>query len=533
MFAKLKAIFSGYNAQRYWYLPEPPKSIDEAITECRQILENLSKNRELHNLRFIYWILLDKHLNLRKETAKALLTLINDIPTKRLAYIDAQCRETTSLEWSFEWKKAHAEDFIDESMSEDEKTVVLGIVSFHPNGYLREKAIKKLAELGNNRALPFILIRLNDWVPQVRNVARNAIENLIGMNGLEGLALSVPLLKRLEKCRRANHSKFVQGMLNLLSQNKHALMTGLQSKDNDTRRFCFSVSSQSDEFNTDELIDLTKKEKNGHVRAYFLEKLRTRLSEDEIRNLIPAFFSDKHTRVRVAALDLYCQHFLEDAEDILEHQLLSDSRSARETARHYLRKLGKEEFATFYKRNLEDGTLGVIAGLAETGEKQDAKLLEKFLDSKKTRIVRIALRGISGLLGNEASDLLFGFINYERASVSKEVTRHFLVHTPEIPDNMYTVYASTTKTHVKENAMRVLCTLPSWESLPYILEAYVSENPRLKEIGTGMLFRWKKKIVQVYTRPNESQRERIEGAINEFGTRLDGKLIAEIRFNMK
>ena len=47
--------------------------------------------------------------------------------------------------------------------------------SLDANGFVREDAVKRLAKVATGEELPYLLLRLNDWVPQVRDAAREAV----------------------------------------------------------------------------------------------------------------------------------------------------------------------------------------------------------------------------------------------------------------------------------------------------------------------------------------------------------------------
>jgi hypothetical protein len=56
------------------------------------------------------------------------------------------------------------------------------LASCHPNGYVREAALHGLST-NDERTLPFVLLRLNDWVAPIRSLA---LERLRGWTlGLE------------------------------------------------------------------------------------------------------------------------------------------------------------------------------------------------------------------------------------------------------------------------------------------------------------------------------------------------------------
>jgi hypothetical protein len=67
----------------------------------------------------------------------------------------------------------------------------------HPNGHERERALQGLVPSGEARALPFILLRLNDWVPQVRAVAMEALEPYLNEAKAPALMAHLGLLRQV------------------------------------------------------------------------------------------------------------------------------------------------------------------------------------------------------------------------------------------------------------------------------------------------------------------------------------------------
>ena len=56
---------------------------------------------------------------------------------------------------------------------------ILGIASFDPDGYLREAALKEMEQLDTGNILPYVLLRLNDWVPQVATLAQDILKKML------------------------------------------------------------------------------------------------------------------------------------------------------------------------------------------------------------------------------------------------------------------------------------------------------------------------------------------------------------------
>ncbi|PJK08956.1 hypothetical protein CO608_07940 [Lysobacteraceae bacterium NML08-0793] len=104
-----------------------------------------------------------------------------------------------------------------------------------PDGYARERALHQLAPAQvNGPVLSAVLLRLNDWVPQVRQAAQEVLRQLSAGLGFEQLQAVLPALQALERGRRADHSESldlirrsltlqVQGMSEAQRQRLHDL----------------------------------------------------------------------------------------------------------------------------------------------------------------------------------------------------------------------------------------------------------------------------------------------------------------------
>ncbi|MEZ4311721.1 MAG: hypothetical protein R3F14_27130 [Polyangiaceae bacterium] len=57
--------------------------------------------------------------------------------------------------------------------------VVAALTTMHPDGHLRERAVRLLDTRTDGREVPYLLLRVNDWVPQVRTVALLALHQRI------------------------------------------------------------------------------------------------------------------------------------------------------------------------------------------------------------------------------------------------------------------------------------------------------------------------------------------------------------------
>jgi len=87
--------------------------------------------------------------------------------------------------------------------STDRELVALCIS--HYSGYVREAAICRAVELGDSLFLELIAERVNDWVPEVRKCATNALLLLLATVPVEHFAAILPRLRSLMLATRADH----------------------------------------------------------------------------------------------------------------------------------------------------------------------------------------------------------------------------------------------------------------------------------------------------------------------------------------
>src|SRR5690348_1741050 len=88
--------------------------------------------------------------------------------------------------------------------------------SSHGSGFKRENAVRRLGMLGNPIAIPYLIERVNDWVPQVREAARSALSRLIRAGNGEAFVESLPAIMHLQTCTRDDHTELMQAVEDFL-----------------------------------------------------------------------------------------------------------------------------------------------------------------------------------------------------------------------------------------------------------------------------------------------------------------------------
>ena len=111
-----------------------------------------------------------------KEIAKIFKELLSGISVKKLIRLSENCRayyysyedyEITS--YKVEWKEIRFEREQFSYLTDEEYIAILRLGTFHENGYFRQMCMECLEGYENN--LSFYILRINDWVTQIRSLA--------------------------------------------------------------------------------------------------------------------------------------------------------------------------------------------------------------------------------------------------------------------------------------------------------------------------------------------------------------------------
>ncbi len=173
--------------------------------------------------------------------------------------------------------------------------------------------------------------------------------------------------------------------------------------------------------------------------------------------------------IRREALYGFVEELPEAATERLHAALLDPHASMREMARFYLRKLGEQDFAGFYRVRLEQGAHAqlatVISGLGETGVAEDANQVVKFLGYPMVRVRRAAVRSLGRLDAGGNVENLVTMLQDPASSVAKAARDVFLAKQNLLSgQRLGAIYQSTRLPRVCQIAVSLIAHLGWWES---------------------------------------------------------------------
>ena len=291
----------------------------------------------------------------------------------------------------------------------DRSLLIFG--SMHPNGYVREQSLRRLPK--HRFMLKYILFRLNDNVPAVRNTAREILAELLKQPDVDGeLIKAMPAVEHVRNGGRVDKSFMDELDTKLLKVYKKNLKSVSYSTET-IRKQCYRVFElHPDVNNCDAIIELFKHEKNGEYRC-MLERLYLQTAPKPIaREIIELFNEDSYEGVRrlIYAYRLQQEGVWKDFEKMLG----SHSRRIRKYAEQQLSKNGFDVLG-YCRNHLPD----MILALSDTGTEEDMIRIKPYMETYPCETLTALIR----LHAKDSSRLLFYSMQSENSTLSKTAYR--------------------------------------------------------------------------------------------------------------
>lgn len=317
----------------------------------------------------------EEHESVSRAASCAIHALLAEVPPLDLASLDPQARRIGPFGYGRTWQNdIRPDDVLAFDVSAGTSPFVLGLASSHPSGYVREAAARSLARVSSGDEVPFLLIRANDWVERVREVAQQALRVRVAEGQVRAFVRSLPLVSWLRRCGRSRHAPFTESVEQLIGQRgtDEELFEGIRSRDGQARRACARIAGEYERL---QLCRRALTTSDSIVRLFAAELLMARLPASEASQLSRDLANDRFMPIRREALraavelgpDLYSR---------LETGLLDRGFAVRRLAAYYAAQQFDVDLADFYRKRLASSSgrvLGAcIAGLGEHGRKEDS-----------------------------------------------------------------------------------------------------------------------------------------------------------------
>lgn len=358
----------------------------------------------------------------------------------------------------------------------------LSVYLRHYNGYVREAALQRAAELASPLLLPAIVERLNDWVPQVRSQAREALRALLPSLDADAILGVLPDMQDLSRAGRTDHAswiaEFEQASIRLLGVPR--ILDGLRSRHARIARACYRLLDRYDLADVETLI--------RQVLPHSADIVISRTAAEAIASMPgamqPALYrlalDSGFGVVRIIALRAVLRE--ESVEnDALATGMLVDSQAwVRQIAAAYLSKRG------------------IDCGALYAGMLRDAQ--------SGAPVLRAALSGIAGLGDRRFLDCIHTFTTDASGRVRVAAFLAWLHLDPGRKDDIAAEAIASPHRRVRRLALAITCRhgayLPLDAALP-VLEKYGDIDLMLSFASTEP-WTWLETIVRLEPRSREN-----------------------------
>jgi HEAT repeat protein len=436
------------------------------------------------------------------------------------------------------WRKLRPSD-LSRFTSSEFAVSLLGLATFHSNGYVREAAVEHLAAHNSGQELPFLLIRLNDWVLPVRDAAATAVDARLRPEYAHHFLRSLQLVFRLERCGRANRA-LVDIVCSLLrrAECKEVLRAGMKSSDRALRRASFQLAADAGQAARAGIVRAALADTDPVARAWAARRFLPGVIAEELPSIAAPMLADRFMPVRRDALWALATKCPDFAVEPLKRALLDNHVGMREVARHFLGADVGFDVRQFYldavKRQDVKTLAASIRGLGETGKPEDTGMVSTFLKAPEPRFRRAATYAVGKLDAEHFVAQLTQLLADEMPGVSREAFKALLPKARQQSlDDYWKLFTNDQRIFVRRNALALMLRFSKWERLPPLLLACAGEDKRLSGLASNALQAWSRNYNSSFAEPTRTDFERIRDALNRTEKNLPHGVAAEIRACLK
>jgi HEAT repeat protein len=426
----------------------------------------------------------------------------------------------------------------------DDESAVIGMASFHSSGWVREAAVTRLDAIATGAELPFLLLRLNDWVEPVAQCAEQAVRRRLTVQFADAFVHCLPLLRRLEINHRRDHRAMLRSVVGLLKEPACRLVVkrGLKSTDVLGRRLLFEVARERQDVDKAALLRRALRDSDTVIRLAAARDACATMSPGALEDVLPRIIGDPYPRIRREGVGAAAGLAGEHGQRVLRAALLDRNQVVREIARFcLLRRRELRDFARFYRERIENGMgtdvsaagLAIaIAGLGETGVEEDAARLVPFLDHAQPAVRRASIRAIASLGLTPQLHRLIQMLRDPSRGVSHMARRVLRPRAATVGLAMLqAVLREAAHAHNRFDVVSVGAALGKWDSPTLLLEAAADPDVSVREAGVRWLRVWVARQNRSFGQPTQDQLRELGRALSDYAGAVDRDIVDVLRAN--
>lgn len=475
------------------------------------------------------------------DVAAANETLLRDISVKRLLWLSEHFRYWNDAYYACNYDDTwHNRQDIDADrnkllhLTDSQYLATMKLGTFASNGYYRQKCMEKLR--GAKGSLPFLILRMNDWVVPIRERAYELSRQRMQECGLHEFFQSLPMLEKViaSKRRADTHIRSLE------IQAENLIRQKLQSAPNETldeihhyeiriKNAVYRFINQNLVLQRTQIERLLASERTGYGQMLLILAIFRHEHYDTA--LAEKYLCSKSAVVRYHTL-VYRYEQEHGAWTGLQTMLSDPSRRIRDYAAYILEKHTDMDVRAFYLQELARNPSKVaLSGVGEHGTKSDAEMVRPYLTDEREQICKTALIAYGKLTESGGDETYWRFLFDSRPVIARQAYRcvqKYRIQYGAKP--LYEAYLQNRAGFMADYFLRLLLKEPSWTRLPYLLMLYsdekLTERQRLA-ITAGIYER------HMYGRVSGQQAERIRRLLEQNRDTIPKQISEGILFDLK
>lgn len=484
--------------------------------------------------------LVDKEAEVAAEAGATAEELMAQVPRELLPTLDEGMRAAQG--WCYECEDRRPSAVDRQTLHRlppcESSPVALGLVSCHWSGYVREGAVQRLdRESSSGREIPFLLLRLDDWVDAVRSAAESAVRRRLTEDHRAVFLDHLPLFVRLRQRSRSADSPVRVEVQRLLQGDLPSLVgAALGNAEAATRAgalvLAWEAALAGDEAVQASVVQLVLASVNPADRLRAASWIAHPQAAPALAgSILPRLLEDRSAAVRRLALGWCAAREPHAHLAQLRSALLDPSASARAIAQFHLPKLEPIDLRAFYREAViaEPLRKAALAGLGEIGAAADAEVILPWIEGPQIGLRRAALIALGRLALKEHLEVFIAALQDQSPGVSKQARVAMEAHTSLIgPERLEAIFQGATQPHLRKQTLFLIDRLSKWEKLPLLIEIAARNETPVSELAEHFLNAWERSFNQTHqVQPTPANIDRLRSALAACGPRLPRRLAAE------
>ncbi|WP_058484996.1 hypothetical protein [Defluviitalea phaphyphila] len=498
-------------------------------------IEELDKIQNVNNIRIIKYLLIlsfDKDFVIALKALNHLKRIIDNLTIKELLFFAEYFRSSyfyyyidNEVEKKYKEANNYKLDLI--NRFNEEGIYILSVLTLHPNGYIREDALKKLSKYENGFKIKFIMLRINDWVREIRDVAKKEILKCIEYKYLKDIIECMPIIDRMKNWERDDYSDILYKLENFIANKRnYDILLDIYQKNKDIliKRILFDYLLKIN--TTDDLIiNVGLRSKDVIIIRKAIKEIDKIINEDNIDMILETLKKNKNVPCKLAAINILER--INDKNFVKEiiPFLYDNSFTVRDYTRYKLKNLGITNFREMYLREIDKNNYnlyGILSGIKDTGIKEDTKFILKYLNHEKVKIRKIVLSTICKLDIKEGIKYAIDKLTSNNVGESNNARRCLEKDILSVDEDIiFELFKGEGyKSHVYINLIKLISHYPKWISLEQFLKILIISNNTYIKMINHEIDVWIQKFNRSFTFPRKEQINNIR----KMYMRLDSKL---------